>query len=122
MLERALMEAALGVLGKKTNHTAQWGTVACALRAANGRVYRGVCIDLRCSLGACAEQVAAGQMVTDGETRVNALVCLRQTAAGYEYLKPCGKCQEYLAQLDPANRETLVVCGEEAVERLGEGA
>ena len=49
---------------------AEAGGVGAALLAADGSIYTGVCIDMACGLGICAERAAAAQMITCGQSRV----------------------------------------------------
>jgi cytidine deaminase len=51
-----LLKEAKAVLGhRKLSSDATAGGVAAALLTENGNIYTGVCIDLACSLGFCAE-------------------------------------------------------------------
>lgn len=84
------------------------GHVACALEAWSGAVFTGICLDLPCSLGFCAEQAAAAQMLKAGETRIRRIVALREDG---QILPPCGRCREFLSQLDEGNLETLIMVG-----------
>lgn len=54
------------------------GHVACALETASGAVYTGICIDVPCSIGICAEQAAIAEMLKHGETKI------KKIAAVYE--------------------------------------
>ena len=76
------------------------GGVAAALLTADGNVYRGVCIDTPCSMGFCAEHAAIAAMITAGENRVVKLVAVRETG---EAVPPCGRCREFLYQVDHGN-------------------
>ena len=49
---RTLRPLKLGEFGES-------GIVACALESTSGRVFTGICIDLPCALGFCAERAAA---------------------------------------------------------------
>ena len=46
----------------------QFGS-ACALETNNGNIFTGICIDIPCSLGFCAEQAAIAEMLKTGETK-----------------------------------------------------
>lgn len=102
---------------RQLSGTAEAGSVAAAILAGNGRVYRGVCIDTACSMGFCAEHSAAAAMVTDGESRI-----LKVVAVGEEgnIMPPCGRCREFLSQLHPQNREALVLVAPGRAVSLGE--
>jgi len=80
-------------------------TVAAAIRTPSGNVYTGVCIHLSCGLGFCAEHAAAAEMIKAGETRIETIVAVAEDCI----LSPCGRCREFLIQVDPANAEANVV-------------
>ena len=82
------------------------GQVACALEAADGSVVTGICIDLPCSLGFCAEQAAVAEMLKSGETAIRRIVAVHEDG---EVLPPCGRCRKFLAQVDARNLEMRVV-------------
>ena len=56
--------------------TGEAGHVACALETANGAVYTGICIDVPCSIGICAEQAAIADMLKHGETQIKNCSCI----------------------------------------------
>ena len=56
--------------GEKYNHT-----VGAAVRCGDGRIYRGV--NVYSMHGACAEQIAMGAAITDGEREFAAIVAVR---------------------------------------------
>ena len=85
------------------------GQVACALESGSGRIFTGVCADLPCSLGFCAEQAAAAQMLTAGETRIRKIIAVSEEG---NILPPCGRCRELISQLDEENIHTAVGIGE----------
>lgn len=45
------------------------GHVACALESIDGNIYTGICIDMPCSIGLCAEQSAIAEMLKKMEKR-----------------------------------------------------
>ena len=57
-------------------------------------------------------------MVTAGEHRIDRIVAVWRDDSGRLYvLPPCGRCREFMRQVDPENLGTRVVLGrEEAVE------
>jgi len=96
LLERAkevLHRRPLGVDGSA-------GSVAAALVTDRGNVYRGVCIDVPCSMGFCAEHAAIAAMVTAGESQVKRIVAVSDRRG---IIPPCGRCREFLYQIDPEN-------------------
>ena len=83
-------------------------TVGCALLAANGKVYEGVCIHLSCGLGFCAETAAIANMIKDGETEIRQIVA----ASTNSILSPCGRCREMMMQVSPKNADTEIILSE----------
>ena len=79
-------------------------TVACALRSSTGRAYTGVCVDLSCGIGFCAEHAAVAEMLKGRETQVAAIVAV----GGDGVLAPCGRCRELLVQVDRRNLDAAV--------------
>lgn len=101
-LSQKLYEAAKAVLNpRKLTEYAEAGGVGAAILAANGEIYTGVCIDVACSIGFCAEHAAAAAMITAGESKILAVA-----AVGWdgEIMPPCGRCREFLTSLHPDNR------------------
>jgi cytidine deaminase len=81
------------------------GSVAAALRTAQGHTYTGICLDLSCGIGFCAEHSAVAEMLKARETRIAMVVAVGDKAI----LSPCGRCREMMAQVDQGNLATLVV-------------
>ena len=76
------------------------GSVAAAIMTDKGNIYRGVYIDVPCSMGFCAEHAAIAAMVTAGENRIEKLVAVYQDGT---IIPPCGRCREFVCQLHPEN-------------------
>ena len=76
------------------------GSVAAAIMTDKGNIYRGVCIDVPCSMGFCAEHAAIAAMVTAGENRIEKLVAVYQDGT---IIPPCGRCRGFVCQLHPEN-------------------
>lgn len=91
------------------------GHVACALETVSGKIYTGVCIDVPCSLGMCAEQAAIAQMIKNGETQIKIIIAVDQDG---DVLPPCGRCRELISQLDYKNNETIVYITKERAVKL----
>jgi len=83
------------------------GDVGAALRTAQGHVYTGICIDLACGLGFCAEVSAIAEMLKHRETQIVAIVAVTAD----RILPPCGRCRETLAQVDARNLACRVILG-----------
>jgi cytidine deaminase len=98
------------------------GDVGAALVTDDGTVYCGVCIDTGSSMGFCAEHAAIGAMITAGESKIRAVVAVwRDERDGRLYvLPPCGRCREFMKQVDRANLDTDVILGKDKVVKLRE--
>ncbi len=81
------------------------GHVACALETVSGIVYTGICIDVPCSIGICAEQAAIAEMLKHGETKIKRIVSVYEDGS---ILSLCGRCRELISQLDLDNENTVV--------------
>jgi cytidine deaminase len=89
-----------------------FGDVAATLVTEGGTLYSGVCIDTGSGTGCCAEHAAIAAMVTAGEFRIAKIVAVWRDDAGELYvLPPCGRCREFIRQVDPANLDAQVVLG-----------
>jgi cytidine deaminase len=111
------------VVGRRAladDHTA--GSVGAALLTAAGNIYRGVCIDTGSGMGFCAEHAAVAAMVTAGESRIVAVVAVGQDEADgtFYVLPPCGRCREFMSQIDAANRDADVMVDRTTTKKLGD--
>jgi len=97
------------------------GSVGCALLTATGQVYTGVCIDTSSGMGYCAEHNAIGSMITGREYRIQKIVAVWKDEQNNIFiLHPCGRCREFMRQIDTGNMQTEVLLGKERVARLKE--
>jgi cytidine deaminase len=99
--DKELIDAAQAVFGGfKLREDFSAGTVGAAIRTTTGNIYTGICIDLACGLGFCAEVAAVAEMLKHRETQITAVVAV---GANGVLGGPCGRCREMLAQVDRAN-------------------
>ncbi len=97
------------------------GHVAAALVTGPGNLYSGVCIDTGSGTGFCAEHTAIGAMVTAREYAIAKIVAVWRSEEGaLHVLPPCGRCREFMRQIDPANLDAEVVLGRSASAPLRE--
>jgi cytidine deaminase len=97
------------------------GHVASALVTDEGNLYSGVCIDTGSGTGFCAEHAAIAAMVTAGEYKIRKIVAVYRNEDGVLYvLPPCGRCREFIRQIDPANLDAEVVLGRASSAQLSE--
>jgi len=114
MIEKA--KAFLGPRKLSFDNTA--GDVACALLSSKGNLYYGVCIDVSSGIGFCAENSAIAAMITAGESSIAKIVAVWGEGT---VLPPCGRCREFMYQIDRSNfANTDVILGENKVVKLKE--
>lgn len=113
-----LYQRARSVLNpRRLSEDAEAGGVGAALLTESGQVYVGVCIDTACSMGFCAEHAAAAAMITAGESRVLKMVAVDWDGS---ILPPCGRCREFISQLDDGNLQTEVLVSDGVILTLQE--
>lgn len=112
-----LIQIASSLPGKcELSPTASAGSVKAALITGKGNIYTGICLDTACSLGFCAEHAAIAQMITAGESRIEMIAAVKDGAV----LPPCGRCRELISQINPDNKNSLVMLPENQVVKLRE--
>ena len=111
-----LITRALEVLNPRTvSPFIEAGGVSAAILTKNGNVYTGVCIDTACTLGMCAGRNAIANMITNGESQIDKLVCITRDG---EVGSPCGACREYLMQLDKDSRTIVILTERDTYETI----
>jgi cytidine deaminase len=72
--------------------------VGAALRTASGRIYQGVNVEnASFGLTVCAERVAAGAAVANGDKEFTAIAVVSRGG-----VSPCGACRQFLAEFSPS--------------------
>lgn len=122
MTNEEIIKSAEGVLNPHNVGDRLFGNVGATLITNKGHVYSGVCIDTGSGTGFCAEASAIGAMVTAGEYKIKRIVAVwRDERDGKLYvLPPCGRCREFIRQIDEDNLEAEVVLGKSKAVRLKE--
>ena len=101
-----LVEAARGVLLR--HYRPFWHTIGCALRGRDGRVWTGLHLGATVGrLSICAEAVALGRAVMDGDGTIECVVAVRhpkpdEADQSLRVVPPCGACRENLLDFDRA--------------------
>src|SRR5271157_4514556 len=92
-----LINAAKSVCGEfRLAHDLSAGSVGAAILTDKGNIYTGICIDLACGLGFCAEASAISEMLKNKETHITSIVAVSKD----RILPPCGRCREMMVQID----------------------
>jgi predicted RNase H-like nuclease/cytidine deaminase len=81
-------------------------SVASVIVSRSGKAYTGVCLDFSCSLGFCAEHAAIAEMLKAHDSEIALVVAVDEHG---NVLAPCGRCREMMWQLNPLNRDALVI-------------
>lgn len=108
--DRALLEAARDVMLR--HYRPFWHMVAAALRGRDGRIWTGVHLGTTVGrLSACAEAVAVGRAILEGDGSIATVVAVRhpkpdESDRSVAVVPPCGACRELIVDYDP---DTLVI-------------
>lgn len=85
-----------------------WHTVGAALRSRDGRIWTGVHLGATVGrLSICAEAIALGRAVMDGDGTIECAVAVRhpkpeEAIQEIAVVSPCGACRENLTDYDAA--------------------
>ena len=92
-----MYEAAQTVLNaRRISEYVTCGEVAAAICSGSGKIYTGVCIDTCSTLGICAERNAIFNMITNGESKIDKVLCILPDGSNGA---PCGACRELMVQI-----------------------
>ena len=109
--DHALIAAANAVLER--HYRTFWHTVAAAVRGKDGRIWTGIHIGTTVGrLSVCAEAVAFGRALLDGDGTIQTAVAVRHPKPEEEnrelaVVPPCGACREMI--LDHAPDAMIIV-------------
>ena len=118
---RELIVKAASVINPKEIGDSSMGGVGCSLVSSEGNIYTGVCIDTSSSMGFCAEHNAIGSMITAGEYKIEKIVAVWKDEDGDLFiLSPCGRCREFMYQINKENLDTDVILDKDKVVKLEE--
>lgn len=109
-IDYELIEAAKAILLR--HYRPFWHTVGAALRSRDGRIWAGVHLGATVGrLSICAEAVALGRVVMDGDGTIDCAVAVRhpkpeESSQEIAVVPPCGACRENLLDFD---RDAMVI-------------
>lgn len=101
----ALIEVAREVILR--HHRPFWHTVAAALRGRDGRIWTGLHLGTTVGrLSTCAEAVALGRAVLEGDATIATVVAVRHPKPDEDnrdlaVVTPCGACRDMIADYAP---------------------
>jgi cytidine deaminase len=115
--DKDLIKQAKALVGAKKVRGGILKEVGCVLVTENGKIFEGVCMDLYCGIGFCAEHTAIAAMITHtDETHIKTIVAVDDRTA----IPPCGRCRELMNLIDKKNFETDVIISEDRKVKLRE--
>ena len=103
--DHELIAAANDVLARR--YRPHWHTVASAIRSQDGRIWTGIHIGATVGrLSVCAEAVAFGRAVMEGDATIATAVAVRhpkpeETDRELAVVGPCGACREMMFDYSP---------------------
>ena len=113
--EKLIEKAKSIVKPKEIKHGFTVADCGCALVTDKGNIYIGVNIDTCSSMGFCAEHSAIAAMVTNGEYKIKKIVAVLEDGT---VLPPCGRCREFMYQIDKDNLDTDVIIKKDKTVKL----
>jgi len=100
---------------KKMRHGFTTADCGCALITNKGNLYLGASIDTPSSMGFCAEHSAIASMITNKEYKIKKIVAVLEDGT---VLPPCGRCREFMYQIDKGNLNTEILITKDKVVKL----
>jgi len=94
------------------------GGVASALITKKGNIYTGICMNITCGIGFCAEAAAISEMLKNRETEIAMIVAVHY--ANKHIIPPCGRCRELIYQINKNNLNTKVITAPDRICLLSE--
>ena len=114
---KVLYEVSKKLAGDKTvSKYVRCGHVACAILTDKGNVYTGISINAKCGIGFCAEHSAIADCLRAGESRIIKLV----SSSNSNIVVPCGRCLEFIRQINEENINTNILINNNEVKKLNE--
>lgn len=103
--DELLISAAAEVLQKNFHPVRH--SVGAAVLCGSGKIYTGINIEA-CGYGPCAEPIALGAALSNGERQITSIVAVTKNDADAPclVLSPCGNCRQLL--LDYAPEATII--------------
>jgi cytidine deaminase len=110
----ALIDAASKVL-RKNFHLVRH-TVGAAVLCDTGNIYTGINVESS-GHGVCAEPIALGAALSNGERRIIAAVAVCSRGDEYVVLSPCGNCRQMMLDYAPDADVVYVDAGKVVINK-----
>jgi cytidine deaminase len=109
-----LIDAATEVL-RKNFHPIRH-TVGAAVLCDTGNIYTGINVESS-GHGVCAEPIAIGAALSNGERRINAVVAVCDRGDDCAVLSPCGNCRQMMLDYAPDADVVYVDAGKVIIKK-----
>jgi cytidine deaminase len=96
--DRLLVQSAIDVIAR--NYREERHTVGAAVLCPSGKIYVGVNVE-SCGYGPCAEPIAIGAAISQGEREFMTIVSVGGGNADYPIMPPCGNCRQLIWDYSP---------------------
>lgn len=114
--EELIRHAQSAAVNFQSSEDCHAGSVGAAILAEDGNIYTGLCIDVPSGMGFCAEHSAVAEML---KKKISKISCVVAANSNGKILAPCGRCREFMIQINGSNREAEVIVGPENRVSLG---
>ncbi|MCP4632897.1 MAG: cytidine deaminase [candidate division Zixibacteria bacterium] len=103
--DSVLIESAINALQNSYSPYSKF-RVGAAVRSKSGNIFTGCNVEnASYGLTICAERTALGNMVSEGETEVEAIAVVSDAGS---IITPCGACRQFLREF--ANDDCRIIC------------
>src|SRR3989338_3184662 len=117
---KELIKRAASVVKPKKVKDSLFADVGCALLSKKDKIYLGVCAGSG-SNTFCAEKIAIGSMITNGEYEIKKIVAVWKDRAGKIFvIPPCGNCRQLIRETNEKNLGTEVILDKHKAVKLKE--
>ena len=96
--DQKLIDTAIEVIQR--NYSSPRHTVGAAVLCSSGKIYTGINIE-SCGYGPCAEPIAIGSAISNGEREIISIVAVGIEGDAYPVMSPCGNCRQILFDYAP---------------------
>lgn len=115
-----LIKKAASVINPRKTKGGLFADVGCAILSEKNNLYLGTCMDSGSNVF-CAEKIAIGTMITNGEYRIKKIVAVWKNDEGEAFvIPPCGNCRQLIRETDEMNLKSEVILDKNKTVKLRE--
>jgi cytidine deaminase len=86
------------------NRKSKFSSTASVLISNKGNIYQGINLGVENPSAVCAEPIAVGEMMTNGEKKIDTIIATQKTGV----VSPCGVCRQLLYSLEIGNPWVII--------------